>query len=317
MKKSIGIIFFLFQMNQSSQAQTKIENKMNTQYTTDSVKSADGTTIGYRKLGQGPGLIILHGTFESAQSHDELVQALADSFTVYSPDRRCRGMSPYYTTQYDIQKDVEDLDAIMQKTGTHYIFAVSSGAIITLRAALTLPSLQKIALYEPPLALDSTKASTIFKRYDKEITMGQTSAALVTAMKGGEMGPKIFNIMPRFILRGMTNKMMKGEEKKMKDAKNYVTMRQLAPSIHHDLQIVVENIERMEDFKNIRKSTLLLGGTKSAEYLKKSVLDLEKIIPGSKKLVFEGLGHGGSGSSEWGGNPKLIAKELHKFFTEK
>ena len=38
-------------------------------YATSAVTSKDGTKIGYRELGKGPGLVVLHGAFESAQSH--------------------------------------------------------------------------------------------------------------------------------------------------------------------------------------------------------------------------------------------------------
>ena len=33
----------------------------NAPYTIGSVISADGTTIGYRQIGSGPGLVLLHG----------------------------------------------------------------------------------------------------------------------------------------------------------------------------------------------------------------------------------------------------------------
>lgn len=62
-------------------------------YATGTVTSKDGTTIGYRQLGQGPGVVMLHGAMESAQSHMQLATALADAFTVYLPDRRGRGLS--------------------------------------------------------------------------------------------------------------------------------------------------------------------------------------------------------------------------------
>ena len=58
---------------------------------TGSVSSADGTTIGYLRVGQGPAVVILHGSNESARSHTQLALALADAFTVYLPDRRGRG----------------------------------------------------------------------------------------------------------------------------------------------------------------------------------------------------------------------------------
>ena len=37
-------------------------------YVTNTVTSKDGTTISYRQLGRGPGLIMLHGAMESKSS---------------------------------------------------------------------------------------------------------------------------------------------------------------------------------------------------------------------------------------------------------
>ena len=52
--------------------------------TTGSVVSTDGTRIGYRRLGRGPSVILLHGV--SASQHMlKLGRALADAYTVYLP----------------------------------------------------------------------------------------------------------------------------------------------------------------------------------------------------------------------------------------
>src|SRR2546430_6066693 len=59
---------------------------------TGSVISRDGTAIGYRQLGHGPGLVVLHGAMESSQSHVQLAEELADGFSVYLPDRCGRGL---------------------------------------------------------------------------------------------------------------------------------------------------------------------------------------------------------------------------------
>jgi hypothetical protein len=45
--------------------------------TTDSATSRDGTTISYRQLGHGPGVVMLHGAMETAQRHMQLAEALA------------------------------------------------------------------------------------------------------------------------------------------------------------------------------------------------------------------------------------------------
>jgi len=59
-----------------------------------SVVSADGTAIGYERLGAGPVLVLVQGAMGTAYTFRELAEALADSFTVIVPDRRGRGMSP-------------------------------------------------------------------------------------------------------------------------------------------------------------------------------------------------------------------------------
>ena len=91
----------------------------------------------------------------TALSFVELAKALANTFTVYIPDHRGRGSVRYpYSKDYTIQKDIEDLEALFTKTGAHYIFGLSSGAIIALQATLSLPSIQKAVIYEPPLFVD-------------------------------------------------------------------------------------------------------------------------------------------------------------------
>jgi hypothetical protein len=49
---------------------------------------------------------------EPAQSHMQLAEALAGTFTVYLPDRRGRGLSGSSGADSRMQEDVEDLDAL-------------------------------------------------------------------------------------------------------------------------------------------------------------------------------------------------------------
>jgi len=62
-------------------------------YTTGTLTSADGTTIGYRKLGSGPGVVLLSAGFLAAQHYMGLAGALSDAVTVYVMDPRGRGLS--------------------------------------------------------------------------------------------------------------------------------------------------------------------------------------------------------------------------------
>ncbi|HTW99151.1 MAG TPA: alpha/beta fold hydrolase, partial [Acidimicrobiales bacterium] len=60
------------------------------------VTSADGTTIGYARVGQGPAVVLLHGAGQSSENLSRLAGELSDAFAVYVPDRRGRGRSPSY-----------------------------------------------------------------------------------------------------------------------------------------------------------------------------------------------------------------------------
>jgi pimeloyl-ACP methyl ester carboxylesterase len=102
-------------------------------YATGSVVSGDGTVIGYRELGRGPGIVLVHGTASSGHNHLELAAALAEAFTVIVPDRRGRGLSGAYREDDGIDQEVEDLDALLAGTGAHCVFGVSSGGIICSR----------------------------------------------------------------------------------------------------------------------------------------------------------------------------------------
>jgi pimeloyl-ACP methyl ester carboxylesterase len=283
-------------------------------YTTGFVTSKDGTIIGYRQLGHGPGVVLLHGTMESAQSHMQLAQALAPTFTVYLPDRRGRGLSGPHGKGYSLQKEVEDMDALLTETGAHYVFGVSSGAIICLQAALTLPAIHKAAIFEPPVLVDSSMFTAFITRYDREIAQGKVASALVTAMKGSQMGPPVFNAIPRLVIEFLTKAMMASEDKRATG--DDVTMRTLAPTLHYDFQLVVETQGALERFKAIRAEVLLLGGSKSPIYLKVALDALEKIFPHAKRIEFPGLNHGASGNTDRGGKPDMVAQVLRQFFTQ-
>jgi len=300
-------------------ARTSVENRSmaTTQkhYTTGFVTSKDGATIGYRQLGSGPGVVMLHGSMETAQSHMQLAGALADAFTVYLPDRRGRGMSGQSGDHYSTQREIEDLDALLSFTDSHYVFGVSSGGIIALQAALTLPTIQKVAPYEPAIFLEGKTPLGVLTRYDREIAEGKVAAALVTGMKGAHMGPPIFNLMPNWLLARLTSTAMASEDKKAKSGD--ITMRLLAPTLHNDFTVVAEMSGNVERFRDVRADVLLLGGSKSPTFLKVALNALEKVLPRARRIEFPGLDHGGSSdlsNMNRRGNPERVALELRRFF---
>jgi pimeloyl-ACP methyl ester carboxylesterase len=286
-------------------------------FTTGSVVSSDGTTIGFRRLGQGPAVVMLHGSMESARSHMALASALADQFTVYLPDRRGRGVSGPYGDSYTIRREVEDLAAVLAASGARDVFGVSSGGLVVLEAARTLPGIERIALYEPALLLDGYQPSLVdwLPRFDREIADGKTAAALITSMLGLQLGPAIFNKMPRWLLEGFTNMAMKSEDRKA--GPDDVTMRKLAPTLRYEGQLIAEMAGSLESFHDLAADVLLLGGSKGLTFLKPGLAALEQVLPHVRRVEFAGLDHGGSSDispTNEHGKPAEVAPEVSRFF---
>ena len=289
----------------------------NASYTIDSVISADGTTIGYRQVGQGPALIMLHGANVSGLDFTQLAEGLSDLFTIYLPDRRGRGLSGPFSKNYSIQEEVDDLTALVNKTGARLLYGLSAGGLICLQASLNLPGIQKMALYEPALLLDGTTHTAWLKRFDQQMAQGEVAAALVTCLKGLELGGPTMNAMPDWLLKAFTNAAMKGEDKKA--GPDMITMRKLAPTLHYDGLLLAEMSDQLERFRAVNAEVLLLSGSKGLPFLKPTLDALEKTLPHiAGRVEFPGLEHGGSNNpsqTNRGSKPELVAQELRQFFT--
>jgi pimeloyl-ACP methyl ester carboxylesterase len=283
-------------------------------YTTGSVISKDGTTISYRQLGHGPGVLLVHGSMSSAQHYMQLAEMLANEFTVYVIDRRGFGLSGPFSPDDGIQQDVEDVDALLTKADTHNVFGVSAGAIIGLKAALSLPAIHKLAIYEPPLFMNSAVPTAMMKRFDAEMAQGKVAAALTTAMKGAPLISDMFSAMPRFLIEFMTKRMLSFEAKKSAD--DYGSFTLLAPTLHHDGRVISQMSGQQERLRAIRAKVLLLGGSKSTAFLKAGLDSVAKVLPQARRIEFPGLNHSSTWNRDVRGKPEAVAQELRQFFRD-
>ena len=277
-----------------------------------SVTSRDGTTIGYRRFGRGPGLVLLHGSMSSGAHHVELARLLSDSFTVFVPDRRGRGLSGPYRSGDELKQELEDVAALLDATGATSLWGLSSGACIALHAARTMPAIRKVGIFEPPLFQDRAHAAAFLAMFDGEMARGKLGAAMITAMRGAEMGPAFFRALPKVLTARLVTMGMAQEAKK--PAGPYPTMGELAPTLHSDFAIIAESSGRLDDYRSIQAEVLLMGGSKSPAYLKRALADLAKVLPGAKRIELEGLDHAASWNSDVRGHPEPVAHELRRFF---
>ena len=278
-------------------------------YATGSVISADGTTIGYRRYGHGPGVVLVHGGMQGAQNFAKLALALADSFTVYVPDRRGRGLSGPFGPRYGMDRECEDLGALLSQTGASDVFGLSSGALIVLRAALSNPSIRRAALYEPPFPVADLSLVGWASRFDEEVDRGDLASALVTALKAtGD--PSIFTRLPRRVLTPPL-RLAVWADRRRPAAGNDIPFAALIPTLHYDTTLVREMEGKFDECRTIAAEVLLLGGSRSQPFLRAALDSLAHAIPRAARVELPNVGHVAADND---GKPALVARELRRFF---
>jgi pimeloyl-ACP methyl ester carboxylesterase len=288
-----------------------------TELSTGSVVSRDGTRIGYLQVGHGPAVVLLHGSMETARSHTALALALSDAFTVYLPDRRGRGMSGPYPAGYGMRTELEDLEAVLDVSGAERVFGVSASGLVALEAGRTIPAIRKVAVYEPALLPADSKYTNWLPRFDREMQAGDTAGALVTSMLGLELMPPVIKVIPRPVLKWLSNLAMKSEDKKA--GPDAVTMRALAPTVYCEGILLAEMAGTLGTFADVKADVLLMGGSKGLAFLKPALDGLAQTLPDSRRVEFAGLDHGGSAdvsSANRGGKPEVVAQELRAFLLD-
>jgi pimeloyl-ACP methyl ester carboxylesterase len=117
------------------------------------VTSADGTLIDYDAYGSGPPVILIGGAsqYRAIDSRTtEIAKHLAEEgFTAVDYDRRGRGRSGD-TPPWSLDREVEDLAALIEATGVPALYTSSSGAGVALAAVTSGIPVSALALYEPP-----------------------------------------------------------------------------------------------------------------------------------------------------------------------
>lgn len=283
---------------------------MQTTHSVHTVTSADGTTIGYRRLGKGPGVILLHGGMMASQNFMKLGRALSDTFTVFIPDRRGRGSSGPFGNGYSVAKDCDDVRALLEKTAARNVFGLSSGAIIALEAARTVPGIHRVAAYEPPFSVGGSNLVHWAPRFDREIERGKLAAAMLTVLRGtGDS--RLLKLTPDFVLLPLLGLGIRADARSVKEGD--VRIADLIPTMHFDAQIVTETSVNLEKLKELRSEVLLIAGSTSAAFFSRSLERLLELLPRAKRVELPGVGHL---AAENGGKPELVAATLRRFFVE-
>ena len=211
---------------------------------TEFVTSADGTRIAFDRAGSGPGLILVGGATQFRGFDPTTVDLAArlsrEGYTVVNYDRRGRGESSD-TRPYDVDREVEDIAALIDVTGgSAALYGSSSGSVLCLWAAQALPGATRLILWEPPLDLQSDGSESL---------NGLTERLAVDDREGAVA----------FFMSGMPPEWFAG----MKNSPAWPVMLAVAPTLAYDAA-VLERAERSRDRASLWSGvtipvTVLLG----------------------------------------------------------
>jgi len=245
------------------------------------VTSKDGTRIGYSVVGTGPAIVLVDGAlcWRASGPSGPLAEQLKDRFTVYTYDRRGRGESGD-TKPYAIEREVDDLDAVIDAAGGKAaVYAISSGVLLALAAAETLDAnkITSMVLYEAPIYTDQSRRvdPTYVPRMSRFIAAGDNAAAVKLFMRN--VGVPGFGLL-MMQLMGIVRKLAA-----------------VGPTLAYDTALCepfwASKAPPKSTWANARMPVLNVGGGKSDQWMQNAQLAISEALPNATHKTLPGQNH--------------------------
>ena len=242
------------------------------------VRSADGTTIAYDQMGNGPAVILVDGAlgYRAFGFMAQLASELSPHFRVISYDWRGRGESTD-TQPFALEREIEDIEALIHEAGGEaYLYGISSGAALALEATSKLGhKVKKLALYEAPYDSDDAR-KVAFKTYRRQL-----EEVLAAGRPGDALGLfMLFVGMPPEHLEGARRQPMWP----MWEAVAH-TLPYDAAAMGDDGSVPTEKAAR------VTVPTLVMDGSASFPFMHTTAVALAKALPNGEHRTLEGQTH--------------------------
>jgi esterase len=149
----------------------------------------------FRKAGEGPTLVILHGLFGSSDNWFTLSKFFAESFTVYTIDQRNHGQSPH-TDDFNYRLLTEDLEEFLieNKIVNAIVIGHSMGGKTAMNLAIKNP-----ALISKLIVVDIAPKS--YPVHHDQILEGLTAIPLATLSSRNEADKILSEFVPEIDVR--------------------------------------------------------------------------------------------------------------------
>jgi pimeloyl-ACP methyl ester carboxylesterase len=233
---------------------------------------------------------VVGGAFSDREAPAGLAGRLAGTFTVYSYDRRGRGKSTD-TFPYEVEREIEDLEAIISEAGgSSYVYGHSSGAILALLAAAHGSPIAKLVAYEPPYIEDGSRprqGAGLVSRLEEVLADHHRDAAAELFLSEAI---------------GLDQQSVAA----VKAGPQWQRMRSLAHTLPYDVTLTNNQSIPPGVMPKVQVPTLLVAGGASPPWARSTIEALARQIPNAETLVLEGQTHGVSDDA--------IVPVLTKFF---
>jgi pimeloyl-ACP methyl ester carboxylesterase len=255
---------------------------------TITVTSRDGTPIAVTVRGDGPPLLVVHGSLSSAGDWRSLAEVLANDLTVYTIDRRGRGASGD-GADFSLQREQEDIEAVLDAIGTDtVVFGHSYGAFIALHVAAARP-LSGLIVYEPAPPLDGPLFGSTVDPYQELVDSGDLDGAL-------EYG------MVQFV------KFTPEQVDEFRGTPAWSTLAVLTPTWGRELAAIDSAEPGLDAYRGIAAPTMMLVGEVSPDWLVEASRRLNATVPQSRLVTLAGQAHDAHTFA-----PQALAEEIVRF----
>ena len=255
--------------------------------------SKDGTALAFDRSGEGPPVVVVGGALSTRSAAEPLAGLLAPSFTVYAYDRRGRGDSGD-TPPYAVEREVEDIQALIEEAGgSAFAFGHSSGGALALEAAARTLGITKLAVYEPPFIVDSSRPPLPDDSVERLTELAST----------GRRGDAVEYFMETGV--GMPPEAIAA----MKDAPFWPALEAVAHTLPYDMRVMGDNLSgkplQADRWASLTIPTLVIDGGASPPWLGNAAQGLVDVLPEARRRTIEGQTHDV--------DPTLLAPVLEEF----
>jgi pimeloyl-ACP methyl ester carboxylesterase len=238
------------------------------------VRAPDGTSIAVWVEGEGPALVLVHGSLQDHTISAALVAELWTTATTFSVDRRgfgASGDSPDYAIEREFSDVAAVVDQVAARTGSRVaLWGHSYGASVAMGAATLTDNLSHLLLYEPSLGL--AYPSGWIEALEQKLVEGDSEAAIV------------------LVLRDVLE-LDQDRIDAMRASPEWARRVAVAPTVAREARAEDGWVYRPGQFDRITAPTQLLSGSHSTPAIKRATYDAAAAIPGARIRVLDGHAH--------------------------